>query len=116
MSNTQIYRREPTGVVFADPASPSFSVRFKTVKSSKSLGNLRTENVVSEIIVNDKNTITKDTVTVDDPVSVRIRISGSSLSHARMKAILLGVAHQLPTWGDENVILGFEPTTVPVKY
>lgn len=116
MSNTQILRREPTGVLYADPASPAFSVRFKSLSTAKSLGNLKTDNVATEIIINDKNTITKDAATADDPISIRIRISGSKLSHARMKALLSGVAAQLPAWANENVILGFEPTTVPVKY
>lgn len=116
MSNTQLYSRNATGITYADPATPGFTVRFKTQKAPKRLDNLKTNNVATEIIVNDKFTVSKDAATADDPVSVRIRISGSELSHDRLKVILTGLSKQLPTWAGENVILGFEPTTVPIKY
>lgn len=116
MSNTQLYKRDANGIAFADPAAPGFQVRFKTTKASKRLDNLKTNNVVTEIIINDNNTVSKDAATADDPLSIRIRTSGSELSHDRLSAILKGVALQLPNWADENVLLGFEPSTVPVKY
>lgn len=116
MSSTQLYRRDATGITFSSPLAPEFSVRFKTSKKSKTLDGLKTENVATEIIVNDKNTISKDNATSDDLVSVRVRISGSVLSHDRLKTVVAGVAAQLSVWAEENVILGFEPTTPPNKY
>lgn len=116
MSNTQLYGRNANGVVFASPEAPGFSVRFKTSKAPKRLDTLKTNNCATEIIINDRNTVTKDSATADDAVSVRIRISGSELSHARLQEILTGVSAQLPQWASENVILGFEPKTLPVKY
>lgn len=116
MSNTQLYSHNANGIEYQDPASPGFKVRFKTSKTPKRLDNLRTNNVATEIIVNDVQTVSKDAATGDDPLSIRIRISGSELSHARLQEILAGLSKQLPIWSTENVILGFEPKTVPVKY
>lgn len=116
MSNTQLYSRNADGITYSSPTSPSFIVRFRTRKSSKSLDGLKTNNVRTEIIINDKNLVSRESATADDACSVRVHISGSELSHARLSELLKGVAAQLPVWADENVILGFEPSTVPVKY
>lgn len=116
MSDTQLYSRKANGVTYSDPARPSFTVRMKTSSSPKTLDGLRTNNIVTEIIVNDKVTITKDGATSDDPISVRVRISGSQLSHDALKYVLKGLAPQLTAWSDQNVVLGFEPTTVPTSY
>lgn len=116
MTDTQLYSRKADGVTYSDPARPSFTVRMKTTLSPKTLDGLKTNNVVTEIIVNDKITITKDGATSDDPISVRVRISGSQLSHDALKNVLKGLSPQLSTWSDQNVVLGFEPTTVPTSY
>lgn len=116
MTDTQLYSRKADGVTYSDPARPSFTVRMKTTLSPKTLDGLKTNNVVTEIIVNDKITITKDGATSDDPISVRVRISGSQLSHNALKNVLKGLSPQLSTWSDQNVVLGFEPTTVPTSY
>lgn len=116
MSDTQLYSRKANGVTYSDPARPSFTVRFKTTSSPKVLDGLKTQNVVTEIIVNDKITITKDGATSDDPVSVRVRISGSQLSHDQMRWIMQGLGQQLAAWSNQNVALGFEPTTLPTSY
>lgn len=116
MSNTQLFSRKANGITYSDPARPSFTVRFKTTLSPKTLDGLKTNNIVTEIIVNDKITVTKDGSTSDDPVSVRVRISGSQLSQLALTHILQGLAPQLSSWSTQNVVLGFEPTTVPTSY
>lgn len=116
MSNTQLLSHNPNGVTYGSADFPDFSVRFKTVRTPKRLDSLRTVNLATEIIINDKKAVTKDQATADDSVSVRIRCSGSALSHERLSEILKGVSTQLPIWADENVILGFEPKTLPAKY
>lgn len=116
MSDTQLYSRKANGVTYSDPQRPSFSVRFKTTSSPKTLDGLKTQNIVTEIIVNDKITITKDGATSDDPVSVRVRVSGSQLSHSAIRWIMQGLGNQLTTWSNQNVALGFEPTTLPTSY
>lgn len=114
--STQVLRRNADGITYSHPQHPDYSVRFKTSKSNKNLDTLRTQNVITEIIITDKNLVSKDNVSADDPMSVRIRVSGSVLSHERLQAILTGVSSQLPTWATENVILGFEPGTPPLVY
>lgn len=115
-NTTSIYRRDANGITYSSPASPDFLVRLKTTKRPKVLDNLRTDNVATEIIISDKHLVSRDNSTADDLLSVRIRVSGSVLSHDRLKEILTGVAAQLPTWAAENVVLGFEPNTPPNKY
>lgn len=114
--STQLFRRDATGVTYSHPEHPDFLVRIKTTKRAKSLDTLKTDNVKTEIIISDKNFLTKDNVTANDLMSVRISVSGSVLSHERLQAILTGVAGQLPAWSTENVILGYEPKTPPLVY
>lgn len=71
------------------------------------------QNYVEEIVINDLVPVAIGTATVNDAVSIRLRISGSDKSHARVKAILKSLAGQLPAWADANVALGFEPTAAP---
>lgn len=113
MSKTQLYSRDANGVTFADPADPDYTVRFKSTQTRKALGGVNVQNYVEEIVINDLVPVTIGTATVNDAVSVRLRISGSDKSHARTKAILKSLAAQLPAWADGNVSVGFEPTEAP---
>lgn len=113
MSKTQLYSRDANGVTFANPSDPDFTVRFKNTQSRKSLGGLTTQNYVEEIVFNDLNPITINGVSANDSVSVRLRISGSAESKARVTAILNSLAAQLPTWASNSVPLGFEPVEPP---
>lgn len=115
MSNTQALTRDAYGVTYADPSEPDFTVRFKTNRSVKSLNGVNVDNYLTEVIVNDAHEVTIGSTTARDPLSVRIRTSGSIESMARLKEILVSVAGQLGTWSTENVFLGFEPTTAPVN-
>lgn len=114
--NTKVFCRDATGVTFSDPSSVSgFSVRFKTASARKTIDGLLLQNSMTEIIVADTNQVTVGAKTVNDPLSIRVRVSGAVNSAARVKAILASIAGQLPTWGNEDVFLGFEPVTVPVN-
>lgn len=115
MPNTQILTRDAYGVTYADPADPDFTVRFKTNRNVKGLNGVNVDNYLTEIIVNDRYEVTMGSVTATDPLSVRIRVSGSIESMGRLKDILNQVALQVSGWGTENVLLGFEPATVPVN-
>lgn len=113
--NTQKFRDNADGVTFVDPTETDFTVRFKTTANPKSLGDARVQNYISEIIINDLNNVTVAGATVQDAVSVRLRVSGAAESMARIKAIVDNLATQIGTWETENVFLGFEPTTVPTN-
>lgn len=115
MSNTKVLRREPNSVTFSDPLDPNFTVRFKTTTSPKSVDGLRLQNYVTEIIINDSVAIIDGTKTVRDPISARIKCSGSPEGHQRLKAILLSAASQLDEWIDEDVLLGYEVVTAPIN-
>lgn len=115
MSITQKRTSDATSVTFADPKDPNFTVRFKTTSSKKTLQGITTDNYVTEIIVNDDNEVILNSVTVSDPLSLRIKLSGAVVSQDRLKAIAKSVAAQLPVWYSENVMLGFEPVTAPVN-
>lgn len=113
MSLTQILTRDATGVTFANPTDPDYRVRFKTTSSQKSLNGVSVMNFVTEIIVNDNVQVALGNTTANDPVAIRIRVSGSLASARRRDAILKSVALQLATWANENVFAGFEPKTAP---
>lgn len=113
--NTKLLRQLPDGVIYADPANPNFTVRFKTTSQPKSLNGLSTTNRISEIIYNDLNEVTIGAATGIDPLSVRLRVSGSVESHDRLVEIINGLAGQVATWNSQDVLKGFTPTTVPVN-
>lgn len=115
MSNTQLLSHDAYGVTYADPSEPDFSVRFKTSRSKKSLNGVSTDNYLHEIIVTDTNTVTIGGQSANDALSVRVRISGSIESQARLQQIAKSIGTQLTVWSDENVFMGFEPATVPVN-
>lgn len=112
---TQLRGQDNYGSTFADPTDPNFTVRFKTNSGRKNLNGLSVDNYITEIIVNDLAPVVSGSVSATDALAVRVRISGSSLSHDRLKKIVGGLAAQLPAWTNENVILGFTPTTIPVN-
>lgn len=114
MSTLKVLRNEPTGVLFADPAKPDLTVRFKTSETKKGLNGVSVQNYVEEIIVNDNNAISVGGVSAQDAISVRIRVSGTVESSSRLQAILVAISAQLPTWMAEGVLVGFRPETAPV--
>lgn len=117
MSLTQVQTRDAYGTTYADPNDVNFIVRFKHTSTRKSLGTTTTENHVLDIIVNDLHDVATGTNTTSaDSLSVRVRISGSSKSDARLGAIVAQIAAQLPSWvKDDKVHLGFEAKTAPVN-
>lgn len=114
MSTLKVLRNEPTGVLFADPAKPDFTVRFKTTEAKKGLNGISVANYVEEIIVNDNNAISIGGVSASDAISVRIRTSATANSSVRVEEILLALAAQLPTWIEQGVLTGFRPETAPI--
>lgn len=110
----KIQKIESNGVVYADPLRPLQTVRFRSTVSPKVLSGVQTKNYLTEIIVNDDNPVTVAGVAGSDPVSVRIRVSGSAESMPRIKKILAGLGVQLDDWADESVFIGFNPVTAPV--
>lgn len=113
--NTSLLSQLPEGPVYADPLKPDFSVRFKTTSAAKSLNGARTTNYVTEIIINDNNAISVGGVAAVDALSVRLRVSGSSQSMARLKAVVDNLGTQLASWTSEGILLGFSPTTLPTN-
>lgn len=111
--NLQLYSQQTNGVTYADPLDPDYTVRFKTASSGKSLNGVNTTNYSTEIIINDSHGISVSSVNANDSLSVRVRVSGSLGSMSRLAQIVGILSAQLPTWVSENVLVGFQPTTVP---
>lgn len=111
----QKLRSDATGITYALPSDPDYVVRFKNSSQVKSLSGLSVQNNVTEIIINDLNNVTAGTLSVPEALSVRLKVSGSSLNSARKKAILIALAAQIEDWADEHVFEGFEPQTPPVE-
>lgn len=110
---TKLLRLEQTGVIYADPADPDLTVRFRNTSSVKNLNGTPVKNYTTEVIYNDSNTITVGAANAEDALSVRLRVSGASQSSARIRQLLLGLAAQVGTWETEKVFVGFAPTTAP---
>ena len=114
MATLKVLRQEQTGVVYADPSDPNLTVRFRNTTSNKTLNGVQTKNYLTEIIVNDDNSVTVGGVAAQDALSVRVRVSGTNESQTRIGAILTALGNQLATWHGEKVFVGFNPTTAPV--
>lgn len=110
----KLLRSDATGVTYADPTDPNMSVRFRNAATTKSLSGVPVQNYATEIIYNDDFAITVSGVNAQDAISVRLRVSATKESAARVKKILTSMAAQLDEWADEAVFVGFNPDTVPV--
>lgn len=113
MANLSLLRQETTGVVYADPAKPDYTVRFRNTNANKTLNGVNTKNYISELIYNDNVTVTVGGVSAKDAASVRLRVSATAESKARISAILTTLAAQVMTWDGQSVFQGFNPTTAP---
>jgi len=113
MSNTSLLRQEASGVIYADPAKPAYTIRFRNTKANKTLNGVNTNNYACEVIYNDDNTVTIGGVSAVDAVSIRLRVSGAAESATRISAILTTLAAQVMTWDGQHVFQGFNPTTAP---
>lgn len=114
MATLQLLRQENNGVVYADPAKPDMTVRFRNTSSNKTLNNVNVKNYLTEIIYNDGNPVTVSGVAATDAISVRLRVSGTVESATRIAVLLHALADQINTWQGETVFSGFNPTTAPV--
>lgn len=109
----KVQKIEQTGVVYADPADAGLSVRFKQSEQGKTLSGVPVTNHVTEVIVNDDNAVTINGVAATDAISIRLRVSASTFSKARVKALLVALAADVDGWADEDVFGGFRPVTAP---
>jgi len=105
---------DSSGVTYADPAKPDTTIRFRSTTVNKILNGVSTPNFATEVIVNDNNAVTVGGVAAVDALSVRIRVSGSLASKARLRTLVTSLAAQLGQWDTENVNQGFRPVTAPV--
>ena len=108
----KIQKIENTGVVYADPADPGLSVRFKQTEQNKTLSGVSTTNHATEIIINDDNPVTISGKDVVDAISIRLRVSASAQSKERVAA-LLGIFGDTSNWAAEDVFSGYRPETPP---
>lgn len=115
VNTLQLFSQQPNGVTYCDPLNPNFVVRFKTTSSQKVIDGKKAQNYITEITANDINLIQVGDSVVSDALSVRSRTSGSLQSIPRLKQMLLDMAANLDAWGDENVFIGFKPTTPPIN-
>lgn len=106
--------QDSAGVTYADPAKPDTTVRFRFSSTVKQLNGVATPNYATEIIINDNNSVTVGSVSAQDALSIRVRVSGTLMSKTRLRQLLVSAAAQLGTWETENVMQGFRPATAPV--
>jgi hypothetical protein len=114
MTDLQKLRSDASGITFAEPSDPDNTVRFKQTASLKSLNGHSVKNQQTEIIANDLADILVGTETVQEALSVRIKVSGSHFAKERKRTLLLAIASKLGQWETEGVFEGFEPQTPPI--
>lgn len=111
----QVLKQEPTGVIYADPAQPDTTCRFRTTTSPKTLNGVNVTNYRFELIYNDSVTVeVASGVFAKEPVSVRISTSGSPLVSTRINEFLESFKAQVSTWVTQNCHKGFVPSTAPI--
>lgn len=115
MSSTQFFKNTPKGIIFADPAKPDYRVRFDHSELTKKVGAGVTSTHITEIRINDSHDITVDGVAGADNIAISLRVSAAPESKARVKQILAELGLKAPVWSNENVFVGFQPTTLPVN-
>lgn len=109
----KVQKTENTGIVYATPTEPDLSVRVKHQTAKKSLAGVAVTNQVTEIIWTDANEVDLGAVKALDAVSVRVRVSGSLQSTDRKKSLCAAMRTTLAKWENEDVLSGFNPTSVP---
>lgn len=111
----QVIRQDNTGVTYANPTKPDQTVRFRSTTSQKTLNGVSVPNYRVEIIYNEQNSIVVATdVNAVDAISVRLSVSGASMSATQLGVILLALAAQISAWNTQHVFAGFPPTSAPV--
>lgn len=116
MSSTlKLYSTQSNGVTYSDPVDPDYQVRFKTTSSPKNLDGQRVQNYVTEIAMSNTHDVNVGSKVVQDTLSVRLRISGAGVSVSALKKMVSDLASQVNTWAGEDVLLGFNPETAPVR-
>lgn len=111
----KLYSQQANGVTYSDPLDPDFIVRFKTTSAQKILDGQKTTNYITEITANDNFAVAIGSNNVVDSLSVRIRVSGSLQSMERLTQILKDLTSKVETWSEENVLIGFAPSTAPIN-
>lgn len=106
--------QDNAGITYADPAKPDMTIRFRFTNTIKQLNGVSVPNYLTEVIANDNNAVTIGGVSAQDALSVRVRVSGTLTSKARLRQIIRSLAAQLATWETENAMQGFRPATAPV--
>lgn len=115
MATLQLIRQDSTGVTYANPAKPDQTVRFQNTTSQKTLNGVSVPNYRTELIYNEQNSIEVATdVYAADAISVRLSVSGASMSATQLGVLILSLAAQLSAWNTQHVFAGFPPTSAPV--
>lgn len=99
------------GLRWADPSNPNLTVRLLQQSSGKTAGGFTVANHRTTLILNDVVDISPNGVdVVQETLSVKIILSGSSLSESLLHHYVSSLAGQLTTWRDGSTT----PTTYPV--
>lgn len=114
----QKFRQDAQSVTYKDPLDPKYTFRDKSTSAPKTIDGIRATNLVKEFIVNDSPRVASDLTSelFADPISVRLKLSGSPNSVAHVARIVADLNDQVQTWlTAENAMLGFELVTVPSR-
>lgn len=112
MAALVLYRQKDDGAIYATPES-NYHVKMRTSIGDKTLNGVRMKNFATELIFNYTANNKAGELDFSEPLSVRIRISGSQYAQAQLADIVDTISAQLPEWMKQNVAIGFAPTSLP---
>lgn len=104
--------RDQFGVTFADPTLPNDTTRVKQESKTKVISGVSLDNNTLEVVALRAVPVKPDG-SVTETLSVRIKVSGSSLNQAAARDLAKDVMAATTVWLDEDVFVGFDPQTSP---
>lgn len=109
----RILNRSVNGITYSNPTLPDYIKRIKHTSGRKTIDGTALNNVITEYICNGLAKYKVGDKTISEPVSVRLRVSGSTQAEAVVKAMIISLASDTAKLVEEKVFTGFEPVTPP---
>jgi hypothetical protein len=110
----QLLKSDGNSSTWADPANLNRTVRLKQTSAPKTANGVTVTNHLTEVIINDTNSYDVGSAPVVDALSVRLRASGSSDSHAELQVLAALLADLVDQWSSDSYLVGFTPSSVPI--
>lgn len=101
-------------VTFADSNNVNATTRVRVARAQKTVESQRLTNVRTEVIVNQPNAVVIGDDTVTEQLSIRLTVSGSTLSKAQLVQMWKDLKVNFESIIAANTLAGFVPFDVPL--